>query len=218
MTITTMQPRTEARNTAPSIVPTRRAPVVRNRGRVAAGALLLAASALAAVLVYGNLGHRRSVLVMTRTVQPGAVIEATDLTTARVATDAGVETVGTNERSRVIGRRAAVALTPGSLLVSRAIAGGPIVAAGSSVTGAVLKPGHYPLGLRAGEAVFAVVMSDPIETTTRTRHDPVAATVVAIEAQRDGGLAVSLAVPAADAPSLAIAGAQGRMTIVTAPR
>lgn len=219
MTTTTTVPLANGvRSTKAPLPPARRRPAVRNRGRIVAGVLLLAASALAAVLVYGNLGQRRSVLVVARTVQAGAVIERSDLKTARVATDAGVETIDANSSARVIGRRAAVSLVPGSLLVSGAIAEGPSVPAGSAVTGAVLKAGQYPIGLRPGEAVLVVLTPEATQATDRTASDPVPATVVGIEEQRDGGIVVSLAVPSSAAPDLAVAGAQGRVTLVAASR
>lgn len=217
--MTTTVPRTNGVRRATTPIPSlRRPPALRNRGRVAAGVLLLAASALAAVLVYGNLGQRRSVLVVARPVQAGAVIERLDLKTARVATDAGVETIDAHSAEQIIGRRAAVSLVPGTLFVSGAVAEGPSVPAGSAVTGAVLKAGQYPIGLRPGEAVLVVLTPEAASPADRTASEPVPATVVAIAEQRDGGIVVSLAVPSSAAPDLAVAGAQGRVTLVASVR
>ena len=216
MSATTVPLPNAVRRPTASMQPTRKPPALRNRGRVVAGVLLLAASALAAVLVYGNLGQRRSVLVVAHAVQAGAVIERADLKAARVATDADVQTIAADSSDRVVGRRAAVSLVPGSLLVSGAVAEGPTVPVGLAVTGAVLKAGQYPTGLRAGEAVLVVLI--PEVTADGTTGGPVPATVVSVEEQRDGGIVVSLAVSPSAAPDLAVAGAQGRVTLVAASR
>jgi hypothetical protein len=184
----------------------------RHRGRIAAGAALLIASAILAVLVYGNLGDRSAVLAAATDIRPGQVIEGNDIKVVRVAADPEVATVPASRRADIVGRRAAVGLTAGSLLAPASVTDGPGVAAGSTVIGAVVKPGQYPIGLREGDEVVVLVASEGSENA-----GGVEAVIVSVSS-RSGpeGTAIALAVPSANASVLARAGAQGRL-ILTQP-
>ncbi len=208
---------------APSVSPpVSRRPPSRNRARVAAGVILLAVSALAAVLLYGDLGDRRPVLAAARPVAAGQVIQDSDLREVRVATDSGVGTVPAAGKGRVVGRPAAVALVPGGLLTAGQLADGPVLPSGSAVIGATLKPGQFPGGLRSGDSVLVVVMpAEELATSVETAPPiPVRATVVATDRIPDssGAVSISLAVPSAQASGLAVGGARGRLALVLEPR
>lgn len=184
----------------------------RHRGRIAAGAALLAASAVLAVLVYGNLGDRSAVLAAATDIRPGQVIEGTDLKVVRVAADPEVPIVSASRRGDIVGRRASVGLTAGSLLAPASVTDGPGVPAGSTVIGAVVKPGQYPIGLREGDEVVVLVMAEGGD-----RADGVDAVIVSVSSRSGAeGTAIALAVPSASAPPLARAGAEGRL-ILTQP-
>lgn len=184
----------------------------RHRGRIAAGALLLVASAILAVLVYGNLGDRTAVLAAANDIGPGHVIAEDDLKVVRVAADREVATVPASRRGEIVGRRAAYGLAAGSLLAPAVVSDAPAVPAGSTVIGAVVKPGQYPIGLREGDEVVVLVSADDRRTS-----DGVDAVIVSIS-NRSGpeGTAIALGVPSADAALLARAGAQGQL-ILTQP-
>ena len=185
----------------------------RHRGRVAAGAALLATSALLAVLVYGNLGDRSAVLAVAAEIRPGQVIEENDLRVVRVAADPGVATIAASRRGEIVGRRASVGLLPGALLGPETVTDGPTVPAGSTVIGAVVKPGQYPIGLREGDEVVVLVTGDGADGS----GTGVEAVIVSVSS-RSGpeGTAISLAVPSADSAALARAGAQGRLLLTQA--
>jgi hypothetical protein len=197
--------------------PPRPAPVLARRwGRVGAGLALVAAAALLAVAVYGNLGERRPVLAAARAVAAGAVLEPGDLRVVRVAADRGLATIPAAERARVVGRRAAVGLVAGSLLSPAALADTPPLPAGSVLVGALVKPGQHPLGLRAGDAVVVYEAAPPPGAgNAAPPAGGVPAVIAAVaERPRPEGTAVSLAVPAAEAARLARAGAEGRLVLV----
>jgi len=191
--------------------PDRGGPVsTRSRGRMAAGVLALAASALLGIVVYGRAADRLPVLVVAREVESGDVVESGDLTLARVSVDAGVQTVPASQRSSVVGKRASTRLVTGSLLTPANLGDGPSIAPGLAVIGAVVRPGQYPAALRAGDAV-AVVSADAAS--------PVQALIASVARSEVGGAtAVSLAVPASTATRLAIAGAQGQLLIMVPAR
>lgn len=195
--------------------------VARNRARIAAGALLLAASVVVATLLYANVGDRQAVLAVAATVEVGGIIQAQDLSEVRVAADPGVRLVPAAERSTFIGRRAAITLLPGALLTPQSVTDGPVVPEGSAVVGAVLTRGQFPAGLRPGDRVLAVVIpAAASQDGDGEPTDPIEATVVTVGELGDGtgGSDVSLAVASADAPALAVAGARGELALVLEAR
>ena len=198
----------------------------RDRSRVAAGALVLVVCMLAAVLIYGRVGDRRDVLAMARTVEVGQIVQPTDLRIARVSSEPGVHLVPATDRSRVVGRPAAVRLLAGSIMSPDQIGEAAGLPAGTALVGAVLKPGQFPLGLAAGDLVGLVVSVSTGETAGGGNADPTIqtapplATVVNVQAAADatGNTAASLQVPVAIAPAIAEAGAAGRLNLVVIGR
>jgi len=192
---------------------TKRQVTTRNRGRIAAGIFAVALAGLLAVLVYGNVGQRHTVLAVARTVDPGQVISDADLTVVRIAADPDVHTVASSQRSTIVGQRATVRLLPGSLLTPDSFTHGNGLAAGLSVVGAVVKPGQYPLGLRSGDQVQVVIIGGP------AGDRPVDATIVSVASSGgSGGTPISLGVPEDAATRVAAAGAEGRLLLVVPPR
>lgn len=186
----------------------------RHRGRIGAGAVLLTISAILAVLVYGNLGDRSAVLAAAAEIRPGQMIEESDVKVVRVAADPDVATVPASRRADIVGKRAAVGLTPGSLLAPESVTAGPGIPAGNTIIGAVVKPGQYPIGLREGDEIVVLVVSEGSENSSGVE----AVAIIVSVSSRSGpeGTAIALAVPSANASALARAGAQGRL-ILTRP-
>ncbi len=187
----------------------RRAMTPRSRGRVAAGALFLVCAAVLAFLVYGSVGDREAVLAITQVVDPGERIGVEDVDVVMVAADRAVQTVPSAQRDAVVGQRAATRLLPGSLLTPASFSDGGLVPDAYTSIGAVVRPGQYPLGLRAGDGVLVVVPGDP------DGDQPVTAVIVAVSSSSGAdGAAISLAVPDADARRLAVAGSEGRLLLM----
>src|SRR3546814_8537435 len=74
--------------------------------------------------------------------------------------------------------RSSVRLLPGSLVTAGALSDGPPRAPGTSVIGALVRSGQYPLGLRSGDEVLVVVTGDAVSS----ERNPIAATIVSIAA------------------------------------
>jgi hypothetical protein len=207
--------------TAPATGTTAKA-AARNRTRIVVGALLMVVSALAAGLLFAGLGDKHPVIGVARPVAVGQVIQEGDLTQTLAGAADGIRTMPWSSRTSVVGKTAAVGLVPGSLLNPSQLATGTAIDPGDAVVGAVLKPGQFPVGLRPGDKVLAIVL--PPEAATDTGQGriepPVTATVASIATLPDsgGGLSVSLAVSPGDAAALAVAGARGRLSLVLAPR
>ncbi|MEW6473133.1 MAG: flagellar biosynthesis protein FlgA [Actinomycetota bacterium] len=195
----------------------------RNRSRVAAGALILVACTLAAVVIYGRVGDRRAVLAVARGVDVGETLEAGDLRVVHVSTEPGLRTIPAGQRSAILGRPAAVRLVPGSLLSPAEIGDGAALPEGMALVGAILKPGQFPLGLAPGDTVALVAAPASgagVVVAADSAAEPPTATVVAVDRAADatGNTTVSLQLPANTASLIAGAGAAGRLNLVVVGR
>jgi hypothetical protein len=211
-------------NGAPTRPPSRLAPNRRNRARIGLGAVVVALAALAAAVLYADVGHRRVVLAVAHEVDPGQAITNQDLREVRVSADPGLAPIAASERSAIVGQVADVRLVPGTLLTRAQLAKGPALSQGMALVGAVLKPGQFPIGLRVGDRVELIAATaaptggtdrGPSGTTTSPE-----ATVAALERTSDSSdtVTASLLVSAVDAAALADAGATGRLELVVVGR
>ena len=189
----------------------------RNRARMMVGLVVLVLCVLGAITLYGKASDRIEVLAVRRPVAPGQQITAEDIGTVSITVDSNLRTMSVSQRAEVVGQIALVGLVPGSLLAPSQINDGPRVPAGMVITGATLKPGQFPIGLRAGDDVLLV--ETPLTTATGAAAEPITrgnAQVLEVERldNATSSLAVSLIVPATSASSIASAGAGGRLTLV----
>lgn len=193
-----------------------KSPRSRNTGRVAIGLIVLALSALGAVVLFSSAADRVAVICIDRNVEVGQKLTEADLREVSIAGGSGLRSISADDARSVVGRTATVRLLAGSLLNPDQIADGPTLPEGTVIAGAVLKGGQYPVGLAIGDTV------DVIETTTPDASgagQPVVrgtATVIDIAEPDDGQsqMLVSLAVPADSATAVSAAGAAGRLSLV----
>lgn len=208
-----LSPATNGQRPTPAPEPAGR----RNRARMALGVVVLVLCVLGAITLYGNASDRIEVLAVRRSVAPGQQITAEDVRSVSISSDSTLQTLSASQRSDVIGQIAAVGLVPGSLLAPTQISDGPRVPAGTVITGATLKPGQFPIGLRAGDNVLLI--ETPLATATGAAAEPLergSARVLDVEELDDASatIAVSLVVPDDAASPVASAGAGGRLTLV----
>ena len=189
----------------------------RNHTRIALGLVVVVLCVLATVSLYGHANDRVAVLAIRRPVAAGQRITGNDIGTVSISTDPGLQILTATQRSIVIGQIATVELVAGSLLSPAQISTGPAVPAGMAITGATLKGGQFPIGLKAGDEVMLV--ESPPASAVGPSTDPVArgnARVLDVAPLTDAtsSIAVSLVVPAAGAAAIASAGANGLLTLV----
>jgi SAF domain len=190
----------------------------RNLSGAALGVLLVAVCAFGVASWASTVGHRTQVVVVTREVPAGSVIQAADLTTAGVAADHEVSAIPASAAAQEVGRVARVELLPGSLLERSQVGTGPAIPAGSSVVGLDLKGGAFPAQIGSGSAVE--VVSTPSEGNTLPAGTVLAqsATVLSVAANQDGtSTLISIVVPAGEASAIASAGAAGAVSLVMLP-
>ena len=181
---------------------------------------IAAACGLIVAYLFTAVSSTSAVLVVSQSVAKGAVITATDLSTAQVNEDPAVATIPASQGSAVVGTRAAIDLVPGALLTDGSITSQLVPAIGQSVVGMLLSPGQLPaMGLDSGDQVRVV-------TTPRAQDDPpvtapqtLEATIAAVyPPDVDGKQQVDFTVPQGSAALLAASGATQRVVVILDPR
>jgi hypothetical protein len=176
--------------------------------------LLVAVSALAAVVVFSQASAREPVLALANPVERGQILEGEDLRAVYVAADDPVATVSADSLAELVGRRAVTDLEEGTIVASGFFADEETLPPGEGVVGLALSPGEYPtLRLAEGDVVDVV-------STVDVPGDPagvlVAGAVVfeVSELGVQGTRFVSLRVPIGAAADLARAAAAGSVRLV----
>lgn len=132
----------------PRVGPRRRRPAV-----IALGLVLIAGGGVGGSMLYLSNGQRTPVLTVVREVPVGATVTDSDLGEASVALDPSLKAVPSRDRSSVVGKRAAVALTPGSLLSMSQVTSTSLLKAGEQLVPVGLKPDQVPAS--AGSSLAA---------------------------------------------------------------
>lgn len=192
-------------------------PTRRNHTRMALGVVIVILSVLGVVALYGSASDRIEVVAVRQPVAAGQLITAADLTVVSISSDTELATIDASNRESLVGQVAVTALVPGSLLARPQVSDGPRIPEGMALAGATLKPGQYPPGLRAGDAV--VIIESPPATATGAAATPIErgrSSVIDLEALDDASssISVSLLVPEASASAISSAGAAGRLSVV----
>ncbi|MGW6557617.1 SAF domain-containing protein [Streptomyces hydrogenans] len=182
---------------------------------------LIAAGGSGGFLAFQATGERTPVLAVARSVQAGDVIKDADLVEAQVQLDPALKPVLAAERDKVVGKRAAVALTPGSLLTEGQATSRTLVKAGERLVGIGLKASQMPATrLSPGDKVL--VVSTPSEGQLaggdgkRPAPVEIAARIVKVGEKQatTGDTVVDVAVPSQFGPELAAQAATGDVALV----
>lgn len=186
-----------------------------NRSRLMLGALLAAMSALGAGLVYSSTGDTITVIGVVDDVPAGRVVRADDLNEIEITSNAGLSAVKIGELDQVIGRVSTTRLFAGSLLTRGQVGDGPPTPAGSSVVGAVLKPGQFPVDLAVGDQVQIIESTPPDASGAGHPVDRGTAVVLDVEHgnSSESPTVVSLIKTADDVRDVSAAGAAGRISL-----
>ncbi|MET7667387.1 SAF domain-containing protein [Micromonospora luteifusca] len=194
--------------------------VVRQRrvrpGLLGLAVLLIALGGLGAAFAVTSVRATGSYLAVSRQVEVGREISAADLITVQVAGGQGLRPVPASRLDEVVGKRAAVALVPGTLLTLGQITDNPLLGPGQQQIALGLKTAQVPARqLHPGDKVLLV--STPDRSTTAavdaagTRF---AATVIDMVSPANDDKVLYLALPARDVPAVVALAAQGRIAVV----
>ena len=204
----------EANLAAPPLVSP---PKLRRRPTIVAGAIgAVCLGAVLAAWAWSSSTSTQQVLVATAEIPRGSVIEAEDLTTARLNVDSAVAVLPASAADELIGQRAALDVAAGGLLTPDLVQGESIPASGESLVGVALKPEQAPgETLMAGDLVRVVVTPGQDGETPKIAPEFSAAEVVGIHHDSETGqTVVDLLVPHAEASLLAARVATGNVALV----
>lgn len=199
------------------------APVKKQR-RYAAAALstvLAVAAALGAAAAVTAVGDRTKVLAIANDVPAGQPLTDADVIVAEVSADAALTPMPATDRASVVGKRPAVDLRKGSLLVAAQLQPGTGLGDDKQQVGVQVKRGQAPAGsLVPGDKVLAVTVPGQGEQPTGkdgAEAPPTSVKAVVVSVSRpdaSGAVVVNLAVASSDGPLLATRASSGRIALV----
>jgi Flp pilus assembly protein CpaB len=208
----------------PEIPITTTPPVKRQRRwSVAALCIVLAVvAALGAAAAVNSASDRTRVLAVARDVPAGRALTDADLAVAEVSADSALTPIPASQKASVLGKRSAVDLRKGGLLLTSQLGAGTGLGDNQEQVGVQIKRGMAPAGtLAPGDKVRAVTTpaqgDEPAKKGTVT--ETIDATVVSVSRpDATGTVVVNLAVAPDDGPVLASRAALGRIALVREPR
>lgn len=188
---------------------------------VAAGAVLVLVCALGGAELSSRSGHMGSYLGLARQVASGQRLTASALVLLSLRAGAGLTAIPVSEARHFLGRRLAVDLPAGSLLVPADFLAHDAPPPKSALVGASVQPGQAPASLTTGSPIWAITTAPAAATTGAVpgaANEQVLATgtvfSVVADSSAGGNLEVSIEVPRSDAPSVAAASAAGTLSLV----
>lgn len=203
---------------------TTKAPVKRERRwSVAALCIVLAViCALGAAWAVNSASDRIKVLAVARDVPAGQALTAGDITIAEVSADSRLSPLPAADKASVIGKRTAVDLRRGGLLLSSQLTPATGLGDDQEQVGVQIKRGMAPAGtLTPGDKVKAVTTPAQGDDLPKDGQAPesIDATVVSVSRpDASGTVVVNLAVAVNDGEVLASRAALGRVALVREPR
>lgn len=195
--------------------------VIRQRrmrpGLLGLAILLIALGGLGSAFAVTSVRATGTYLAVARPVAAGSVLGADDLTSVQMAGGQGLRPVPADRIDDVIGKRAAVTLTPGTLVTQDQLTDQPLLGPGQQQIALGLKPSEVPARtLRPGDRVLLI--STPAKSadgrTTTTSVTRFTATVIDSDTAEGNTVVVYLAVAVRDVPAVVALAAEQRVALV----
>lgn len=197
------------------------APKLRRRPMlVAASVAAVVLGAMLGVWTWTSISDAQSVVAVRNTIARGATITEKDLITVQMGVDPSLKTTPGGDLRKLIGQRAAMDMSAGSLVTAEDVAPTVIPPAGQSVVGVALPASLMPgEPLLAGDRVRVVGTPGADGNVTTGPQVQIAVTVVSLHPGADQGkVVVSVLVGQDRAAELAARAATGRVAMVLDPR
>ena len=211
-----------ARNGTPMEAPVAPPKVVRQRrvrpGLLGLAILLIALGGLGAAFAVTSVRSTGSYLAVARPVDVGRQLTADDLVPVRVSGGRELQPVPADRMDEVLGLRAAVRLTPGTLLTEAQLTEAPLLGAGQQQIALGLEPEQVPARkLNPGDKVLLV--STPSNATngsdaSRAGGTRFEGTVIDTATPQNGDVVVYLALTVRDVPAVVALAAADRIALV----
>jgi len=192
-----------------------RLPGRRNPKWIALGVVALCLGGLLSYVIYARLANETAVVTVAQTVYRGEVIDAADLTTITLQGNTITQAVPAADLDTMIGKRAAVDLVAGSVLVATAVTDESIPASGRAVVGLKLSAGRTPTSLLIPSAAVRLVALPAPNGSDDLTGDTFTARIVDQANGPDGtSILVNVEVAADQAAAIAQLAAQDRIALV----
>ena len=192
-----------------------RVPGRRNPKWIALGVVALCLGGLLSYVIYARLANETAVVTVAQTVYRGEVIDAADLTTITLQGNTIAQAVRAADLDTMVGKRAAVDLAAGSLLVATAVTDETIPASGRAVVGLKLSAGRAPTSLLIPSAAVRLVALPDQNGSDDLAGDTFPAWVIDQATGADGiSILVNVDVAADQAAIIAQLAAQDRIALV----
>lgn len=179
---------------------------------------LVAAGGLIAAAVLRKVGTTAEYLAVSSTVEVGSTIERSDLSTVRITVDPALKPIRASAADEVIGKFAAVALVPGTLLTRAQLTDTAVPGQGEQLVGLSLPQERLPAErIKPGARVLLIVTADggPVGDQQATAAPlSIKATAVDVRAgAKEGTTLLNVAVADRDGPLIASRAAAGRIVV-----
>ncbi|MEW1586961.1 SAF domain-containing protein [Micromonospora vinacea] len=209
------------RNGTPSVdAPVNPPTVVRQRrvrpGLLGLAVLLIALGGLGAAFAVTSVRATGSYLAVARPVEVGREVSAADLVTVQVAGGQGLRPVPAARLDEVVGKRAAVALLPGTLLTLGQVTDDPLLGPGQQQIALGLKTAQVPAReLHPGDKVLLVSTPDnDADGGAAAASTRFAATVIDMVSPANDDKVLYLALLTRDVPAVVALAAEERLAVV----
>ncbi|MFI7604664.1 SAF domain-containing protein [Micromonospora sp. NPDC049366] len=206
--------------TGPVEAPVSPPKVVRQRrtrpGLLGLAVLLIALGGLGAAFAVTSVRATGSYLAVARPVEVGRQLSADDLVPVQVSGGPGLAPVPAGRLGEIVGKRAAVSLTPGTLLTLAQLTDDPLLGPGQQQLALGLDAAEVPARkLHPGDRLLLVSTpddkADAPASGAGTRFE---ATVIDSSTKDDDEIVVYLALAVRDVPAVVALNAQDRIAVV----
>ena len=209
------RPTPAASDSAETTPPPPRLPARRNPKWIALGVVALCLGGLLSYVIYARLANETAVVTVAESVYRGEVIDATDLTTITLQGNTIAQAVPAADLDAMVGKRAAVDLVAGSVLVASAVTDESIPATGRAVVGLKLSAGRTPTSLLIPAAAVRLVALPDQNGSDDLTGDTFTARIIDQANGADGtSILVNVDVAADQAATIAQLAAQDRIALV----
>ncbi|MEH1098546.1 SAF domain-containing protein [Micromonospora sp. CPCC 205561] len=194
--------------------------VVRQRrtrpGLLGLAVLLIALGGLGAAFAITSVRATGSYLAVARPVEVGRQVSADDLVTVQVAGGQGLSPVPAGRLDEVVGKRALVSLTPGTLLTMAQLTDDPLLGPGQQQVALGLGPAEVPARrLHPGDKVLLVSTPDGDDDRPAGAAARFEALVIdTVTPENDDEVVVYVALAIRDVPAVVALSSQERIAVV----
>jgi len=184
---------------------------------LAAGVILVVASALVCAGIYSRLSTTQEVIAIAAPVARGQQIQRTDLIAVQVGFDPLLTPVPASQIPQIVGKYAAFDLVPGGFLTPASVGDHLFPTHGMAEVGVALSAGEYPDDrLKPGDSVLLVSVPERTDSSQPASYPGTLVTITA--SQSTAAIIVTVMVDSASAPVVAALSASDKLALVLAER